>query len=153
VLLGSLFSVTSLPQTFLVCLMHECWWKLNSLRNYAIQWRFHCLKVLFCIKKLFTRTCLSIVTFAMFLAILVSSAPKPLLLPIRSLLVNPQLRLLKQWKGVFLVDWVPSSLTRVPLLLTSARPVSRSWHSSSLWGGYYFWSWSCYYWGLGYGET
>ena len=71
---------------------------------------------LFCTKKLSMRPYPSIATFAMFLAIPVSSAPKLLLLPIRSLLVILRLGWLKQRKEVFLVDWVLSSLNRVLLL-------------------------------------
>jgi hypothetical protein len=56
------------------------------------------------------KLCPSIVTSAMSLAILVSSAPKLLLLSKLYLAINPRLRMFKLIKGLFLVEWVPSLL-------------------------------------------
>jgi hypothetical protein len=56
------------------------------------------------------KLCPSIVTYVVSLAILVSSAPKLLLLSKLYLAINLRLRMVKLIKGLFLVDWVPNLL-------------------------------------------
>lgn len=124
-LLGSLFSATSLHQLFPRCHMPGFWLNLIFLRNSNTQLRLLSLKVLLCTNKLCMKLCPSIVSSAMFLGTLISSAPKLLLIQKLYPALNHWFQLFKLIKGLFLVDWVLSHLFS-PLLLCKSCKTSRT---------------------------